>query len=194
MIPLFHEQVIASRGPRSKASPSASASRSSCTRTCRSGLGDRPPSGDFDVDLPPFPGTSGCPRVRFRRHPGSRAPGPLVGPGRVHEHVSHLRVPGGAAPGHSRCTARTGPTIRTSRNSWRSFRLPSSGSNTSAYRASSSPSLWRPARRESSFPGSGPSENSAFAEKARTFLEGANEQNLDRLAREVGTTGPPTKV
>lgn len=37
-------------------------------------------------------------------------------------------------------------------------------------------------------------ENSAFAEKARTFLEGANEQNLDRLAREVGTTGPPTKV
>ena len=29
-------------------------------------------------------------------------------------------------------------------------------------------------------------ENSAFAEKARQFLETANEQNLDRLAREVG--------
>lgn len=31
--------------------------------------------------------------------------------------------------------------------------------------------------------------NSAFAEKTRSFLEAANEQNLDRLAREVGT-GP----
>ena len=30
-------------------------------------------------------------------------------------------------------------------------------------------------------------ENVGFAEKSRAFLEGANEQNLDRLAREVGT-------
>lgn len=30
-------------------------------------------------------------------------------------------------------------------------------------------------------------ENREFAESRRQFLEGANEQNLDRLAREVGT-------
>lgn len=30
-------------------------------------------------------------------------------------------------------------------------------------------------------------ENEAFAENARTFLEAANEQNLDRLAREVAS-------
>lgn len=33
-------------------------------------------------------------------------------------------------------------------------------------------------------------ENSEFAEKMRQFLETANEQNLDRLALEVGTGGP----
>ncbi len=30
-------------------------------------------------------------------------------------------------------------------------------------------------------------ENAAFAEQARDFLEKANEQNLDRLAVEIGT-------
>jgi uncharacterized protein YndB with AHSA1/START domain len=34
-------------------------------------------------------------------------------------------------------------------------------------------------------------ENSAFAEKSRGFLEAANEQNLDRLAREIGRISGP---
>lgn len=34
-------------------------------------------------------------------------------------------------------------------------------------------------------------ENRDFAEKMRPFLEGANEQNLDRLQREVRTRGTP---
>lgn len=34
-------------------------------------------------------------------------------------------------------------------------------------------------------------ENDAFAEKARPFLETANEQNLDRLSQEVGRSGRP---
>lgn len=34
-------------------------------------------------------------------------------------------------------------------------------------------------------------EDTAFAEKARQFLETANEQNLDRLAREVGAPLAP---
>lgn len=34
-------------------------------------------------------------------------------------------------------------------------------------------------------------ENDAFAEKARQFLETANEQNLDRLAQEVRSSGRP---
>lgn len=33
-------------------------------------------------------------------------------------------------------------------------------------------------------------ENAAFAEQMRAFLEAANEQNLDRLAREVAGGGP----
>lgn len=34
-------------------------------------------------------------------------------------------------------------------------------------------------------------EDPAFAERMRSFLESANEQNLDRLALEVSRCGPP---
>ena len=37
-------------------------------------------------------------------------------------------------------------------------------------------------------------ENRAFAENAREFLETANEQNLDRLAKELGVARPGTKA
>ena len=44
-----------------------------------------------------------------------------------------------------------------------------------------------PARMEPSFPGSGCLKIRKFAENRRQFLEAANEQNLDRLALEVGS-------